>query len=83
MGMMVLQERACWLTLTTLSSEEKEDLFDEAVTVMQKRCEERKQGEQNPEAVSAEKRTLLPLWSNCVCQNGVGSNSDFQYPKAA
>lgn len=52
MGLMVLQERARWLNLTTLSAKEKEDLLDTpispkglfgaAVTSMQKRCEERK-----------------------------------------
>lgn len=52
MWLMVLQERARWLNLTTLMTKEREDLIDtpisaqglfgEAVTLMQKRCEERK-----------------------------------------
>jgi len=52
MGLMVLQERAWWLNLITLSTKEKEDLlhtpinpkglFGAAVTTMQKKCEEKK-----------------------------------------
>lgn len=56
MGLMVLQERARWLNLTTLSTQEKEDvldtpiiphgLFSSAVTSMQKRWEEKKRDEE-------------------------------------
>uniref|UniRef100_A0A087X675 Uncharacterized protein n=1 Tax=Poecilia formosa TaxID=48698 RepID=A0A087X675_POEFO len=56
MGLMVLQERARWLNLTTLSTKEKEDLLDTAitpeglfgaaVTSMQKRWEEKKRDDE-------------------------------------
>lgn len=56
MGLMVLQERARWLNLTTLATKEKEDLLDtpisaqglfgEAVTSMQKRWEEKKRDDE-------------------------------------
>lgn len=51
MGLMVLQERGCWLGLTNLTTKEEElfdtpivpqGLFGTAVTSMQKRCEEKR-----------------------------------------
>ena len=52
MGLMVLQERACWLGLTNLMKKEKVEFFDTpivpqslfgaAVTPMQKRCKVKK-----------------------------------------
>ncbi|KAF7644338.1 hypothetical protein LDENG_00223760 [Lucifuga dentata] len=56
MGLMVMQERARWLNLTTLLAKEKEDLLDTPITPqglfgvavlsMQKRCEEKKRDDE-------------------------------------